>query len=61
MISLGDFLTITAEFLGLFLVALTLKKEILRLKLLQQQTLDTSKNLESCVCRDKNSRTRSTD
>lgn len=61
MISLGDLLTITAEFLGLFLLALTLKKELLQLRLLQKQSLDTSKNLESCVCRDKNKRTRLTD
>jgi hypothetical protein len=61
MISLGDFLTVTAEFLGLLILGLTLKKEILQLKLLQKQTLDTSKTLESCVCRDPQSRTRSTD
>jgi hypothetical protein len=59
--NLAYFLTLTAELLSLLLVATTLKREIIRLKLLQKQTLDTSKKLESCVCRNPKSRTRSTD
>jgi hypothetical protein len=61
MTNLAYFLTLTAELLSLLLAAIALKREIIRLKLLQKQTLDTSKKLESCMCRDPNSRTRSTD
>lgn len=57
----ADFLTLTVEILGLFLVMLTLKKEILQLKLLQKKSLDTSKKVESCLCRDPSTRTRLTD
>lgn len=59
--NLTYFLTVTAELLSLLLVATTLKREVIQLKLMQKQTLDTSKKLESCVCRDPNSRTRLTD
>lgn len=59
--NLSDFLTVVVELSGLLLAAIALKRELIRLKLLQLQALDASRKLESCVCRDPSSRTRSTD
>lgn len=56
-----EFLTLTAELLGLLLILATIKKELLQLKLLQKQSLITSKKLESCICRDGTERTRAGD
>lgn len=56
-----EFLTLTAEILGLLLILATIKKELLQLKLLQKQSLDTSRKVESYIRRDGTERTRSDD
>lgn len=56
-----EFLTLTAEILGLLLILATIKKELLQLKLLQKQSLATSKKVESYICRDGAERARSDD